>query len=67
MKGDGFKRAKKRSRRYPAQSILDANYADDIAFLENSPVQAESVAHSLLRAAGGIDFHVNADKTIYVI
>ena len=63
MKENGFKLAKERSRRYPAQTILDADYTDDIAFLTNSPAQAESLLYSLEWAAGGIGLHVNADKT----
>ena len=37
MKDNGFKLAKERSRRYPAQTITDADYADNIAFLANTP------------------------------
>ena len=67
MKENSFKLAKEKSRRYPAQTITDANYADDIALPENTPAQAESQLHSLERAAGGIGLHVNADKTIHVL
>ena len=66
MKENGFKRAKERSRRYPTQTITDADYADDIALLANTPAQAESQLHSLERAASGIGLHVNADKTEYM-
>ena len=66
MKENGFKLSKERARRYPAQRITDGNYADDIALLANTPVQAESRLHSLERAAGGIRLHVNADKTEYM-
>ena len=66
MKYDSFKLAKKRSRRYPTQTITDANYADDIALLANTPAQAESLLHSLKQAAAGIGLHVNADKTEYM-
>ena len=62
MKENGFKLAKEKSRRYPAQTITDANYADDIALLANTPAQTESLLHSLERAAGGIGLYVNADK-----
>ena len=31
MKDNGFKLTKERSRRYPAQTITDADYTDDIA------------------------------------
>ena len=47
MKENCFKLAKERSRRYPAQTIMDADYADDIALLANKPVQGESLIHSL--------------------
>ena len=45
MKYKGFKLAKKRNRRYPAQAITDADYADDIALLPNSPAQPETLLH----------------------
>ena len=65
MKDNGFKLAKERSRKYPAQTITDAEYADDIALLPNTPVQAETL-HGLERAAAGIGLHVNAYKTEYM-
>ena len=52
--------------RYPAQTITDADYADDIAPLVNTPAQAETLLYGLERAAGGIGLHVNADKTEYM-
>ena len=62
---NGFELTKKRSRRYPAETITDANYADDMAILENTPNQAETLLHSLERAAAGIGLHVYAHKTKY--
>ena len=47
IKGNGFKLTKKRSLRYPAKTITDADYADDIAILANAPAQAETLLHSL--------------------
>ena len=44
----------------------DADYADDIALLANTPDQAETILHSLERAAAGIGPHVNANKTEYM-
>ena len=41
------KETKKRSRRYPAKTITDADYSDDIAILANTPAQAETLLHSL--------------------
>ena len=57
---------KKRSRRYPAKTITDADYADDIALLANTPSQAETLLHSLERTAAGIGLHVNAHKTEFM-
>ena len=66
MKDNGFKLAKERSRRYLAQTIMDADYADDMALLANTPAQAETLLDCLERAAGGIGPHVNADKMEYM-
>ena len=54
---------KARSRRYPAETITDTDFADDIAFLANKPTLAESPLYNLVQTAGDIDLHVNADKT----
>ena len=43
--------------------ILDA---DDIAILANTPDQAETLLHSLERAAASIGLYVNAHKTEYM-
>ena len=66
MKENGFKLAKERSRRYPVQTITDADYADDIALLANPHALVETLLHSLERAADGIGLHVYADKTEYL-
>ena len=66
IKENGFELTKKRSRRYPATTITDADYADDIAILANTPDQAETLLHSLERAAASIGLHVNAHKTEYM-
>ena len=54
------------SRRYPEKTITDADYADDIAILANTPNQAETLLHSSERATAGIGLHVNAHKTEYM-
>ena len=41
-------------------------HADDLALLANTPNQAETLLHSLERAAAGIGLHVNANKTEYM-
>ena len=57
---NGFELTKKISRRYSAKIITDADYADDIAILANTPDQAETLLHSLERAAAAIGLYVNA-------
>ena len=66
IRENDFKLIKKRSRRYPAKTITDADYANDIALLANTPNQAETLLHSLEQAATGIGLHVNAHKTEYM-
>ena len=65
IRENGFELTKKR-RRYPAKTITDADYADDIAILANTPDQAETLLHSLERAAAGIGLYVNAHKREYM-
>ena len=50
----------------PAHTITDADYADDIALLANTPAQAENLLHSLEWIAASIGLRVNADKTEYM-
>ena len=66
IRQNGFELTKKRSRKYPAKTITDADYADDIALLANTPNQAETLLHSLEWATAGIGLHVNAHKTEYM-
>ena len=47
MEDNSFKLTKERNRRYPTQTIMDADYVDDIALLANTPAQAETLLHSL--------------------
>ena len=58
IKENGFELTKKRSRRYPAKTITNTNYADDIAILANTPIQSETLLHTLEWAAVGIGLHV---------
>ena len=63
IKENGFELTKKRSKRYPATTITDADY---IAILANTPDQDETLLHSLERAAASIVLYVNAHKTEYM-
>ena len=63
IKENSLKLTKKRSRRYPAKTITDTNYA---ALLVNTPAQGETLLHSLEWAATDIGLHINAHKTEYM-
>ena len=68
IKENDFELTKKKSRRYPAKTITDTDYADDIAILANTPNQAETLLHSLERAAAGIGLHAKFTQNgIYVL
>ena len=63
---NGFKLTKERSRRYPAKTITDAYNADYIALLANATAQADTLLHSVERAAAGNGLHVNAYEPEYI-
>ena len=63
---NGFSLEKAESRRWPAQTITDTYYVDDIALLANTPVQVEFLLYCLERSAGGITLHVKADNAEYM-
>ena len=58
IKENGFTLKKARNKRYPTETITNADYADDIALLANTPSQAESLLYSLELAAGDIELYV---------
>ena len=66
IRENGFELTKKRSRTYPAKTITDADYADDIALLANTTNQSETLLKSLERAVAGIGLYVNAHQTEYM-
>ena len=47
IRENSFELKKKRGRRPPAKTITDADYADNIAILANTPNQAKILLHSL--------------------
>ena len=66
MKENGLILEKARRRRYLARTTTDADYADDIALLANTPAQTESLLHNLERETGGIGLRVNSNKAEYM-
>ena len=45
---------------------MDADYADDLAFLANTLAKAGSLLHSLEQAPRGIGLYINSDKTEFM-
>ena len=49
MKENGLTLKKKaKSRQYPTEIIMDADYADDLVLLTDTPTQIKSLQHSLI-------------------
>ena len=63
LNGFTLKKIKARSKLYPAETITDADYADDQALLANISYQVKSLLHRLEQPARSISFNVNSDKT----
>ena len=58
--------AKRKSERYPAMKITDANYADDLAVLADVLKDAKFLLYSIERTAKEIGLYLNADKTEFI-
>ena len=65
MKENGLLLEKARSRRSPAQTITDVDYAEDIELLANTTAQTESLLYRLELVAGGVGLHENPGNTEY--
>ena len=63
---NGYTLKKARSRQYPIETMMDVDFADDIALFANTPTYTKSLVHSLEQAAGDIGLYENANKTEYV-
>ena len=48
-----------RSRRYPAEKVTDADFADDLALLSNTIDEAQQMVTSLEEAAGAVGLIMN--------
>ena len=51
----------RRSKRYLTDTIIDADYADYLTLLTNTPAQTESLLHSQEQPTKGIGLYVNSD------
>ena len=62
----GFTLQPRRSRRYPAETITDADFADDLALLADNSIDAEALLLLLEEAAQAVGLNVNYGKTNYM-
>ena len=62
----GLTLTKARGRRFPASTITDADYADDLALMSDTIAEAETLLHKLEIAAGDVGLYVNASKTEFM-
>ena len=62
----GFTLTERRSRRYPAEQIIDIDYADDIAVTSNTLKYDNTLVLKMSLAATKIELNTNTDKTEYM-
>ena len=62
----GFTLSEARSRRYPAETITDADYADDIALMTDTISDATYLLHHIEKTAKEIGLYINANKTEFI-
>lgn len=63
----GFTLKEKRGRSYPADTITDLDYGDDLTVLADNIKDAMSLLHRIEEAASEIGLYMNAKKTEYII
>ena len=56
----------RRSSRYPARHLTDADFADDLALISGSLANAQSLLSSLEKAANCVGLYLNESKTEYL-
>ena len=62
----GFEIRPRRSARYPAQYLTDTDFADDIALISETLVNAQSLLQSLEQASNCVGLYLNEKKTEYI-
>ena len=62
----GFEIQPRRSTRHPAQYLTDTDFADDIALISESLVNAQALLQSLEQASNCVGLYLNEKKTEYV-
>ena len=61
----GYEIKPRRSTRHPAQYLTDTDFADDIALISESLVNAQSLLQSLEQASNCVGLYLNEKKTEY--
>ena len=62
----GLTLTERKSSRYPAFTITDVDYADDIAITTNNVKEANILLNSLEKTEKEIGLHINVAKTEYM-
>ena len=62
----GFTIEPRRSRRYPAKKLTDADFADDLALLADTVEGAQRFLSRLEDSASAVGLHINSSKTKYM-
>ena len=62
----GLTLRKSRGRRYPAETITDADYADDLALFANFISETRALLHNLENVAKDIGLHVKASMIKFI-
>ena len=55
-----------RSRQYPTETFIDADYADCLLLLTNTPEQVKCLLHRLKQAVEGFGLYMSSDKTEFM-
>ena len=61
-----FHTKKARSRQYPTETMIDADYAEDLVLFINATTQAKFLLYSIQQVTGGIGLFMNANKTEFM-
>ena len=62
IKENGFTLKQSRNRRYPTESMTDADYTADQRFFTNIPAQAEYLQYTPEQTIGDIGLYLNTNK-----
>ena len=62
----GYEMKPRRSTRHPSQNLTDTDFADEIALISESLVNAQSLLQSLEQASNCVGLYLNEKKTEYI-